>query len=140
MELITNKIETEGLKLFGTSRAIVKLEKELKLSFIADTHMVLPDTGLTFEESKLKYNININFKPIMQPNEDNVKIEYKIKDDTTLEIKYINPSAVYAISKPIPIINDKENDVIIYLQTYVNAIMTRTIGTCFEVQFYFYER
>lgn len=90
MELITSRIETGGLKLFGTSHAIVKLNEELKLSFIADTHMVVPDSDLSFEEAKLKYYININFKAENKAK-DYRKIEYKVKDNT-LEIKYINPA------------------------------------------------
>jgi len=139
MELITSKIETEGLKLFGTSHAIVKLNEELKLSFIADTHMVVPDSGLSFEEAKLKYNININFKTENKAKDDR-KIEYKVKDNT-LEIKYINPAdKATTITDLSTIIDDKENDIKIYLRLYITPISDPHIDTYFKVEFYFYEK
>ena len=139
MELITSKIETEGLKLFGTSHAIVKLNEELKLSFIADTNMVLPDTGLTFEEAKLKYYININFKTENKAN-DYRKIEYNVKDNT-LEIKYINPADKCATMTGLsPIIDDKKNDIKIYMMLYITPISDSCTDTYFKVEFYFYEK
>lgn len=138
MELIASKIETEGLKLFGTSHAIVKLNEELKLSFIADTHMVVPDSGLSFEEAKLKYYFNINFKTESKAK-DYSRIEYKIKDDNTLELKYINPKDA-SNTTMTPIIDDKENDIKIYMRLCITPISDLYANTYFKAEFYFYEK
>lgn len=140
MELITNKIETEGLKLFGTSHALTKLNEDLVLSFTMDTHMVLSGKDLSFENARLKYNLIINFKPIIDRKSEDRVIKYKTKDDNKLEVTYVNPLNIDAVTEPILIFNDKENDVYIYIQICITPVVNKRFGEYFKVEFYFYEK
>ena len=140
MELITSKIETEGLKLFGTSHALAKLNEDLVSSFTMDTHMILPDKDLSFEEAKLKYHLIINFKPIIDKKSEDGIIKYKINDDNKLEVTYVNPLNIDAVTEPILIFNDKENDVYIYIQICITPVVNKKFGEYFKVEFYFYEK
>lgn len=140
MELITNKIETKGLKLFGTSHALAKLNEDLVSSFTMDTHMILSDKDLSFEEAKLKYHLIINFKPIIDKKSEDGIIKYKINDNNKLEVTYVNPLNIDAVTEPILIFNDKENDVYIYIQICITPVVNKKFGEYFKVEFYFYEK
>lgn len=140
IELITDKIETNNLKLFGTSHALAKLNEDLALSFTMDTHMILSDKGISFEEAKLKYHLIINFKPIIDRKKEEGIIKYKTKDDNELEVTYVNPLNIDAVTEPIVIFDDKENGVYIYMQICITPVINKKFGEYFKVEFYFYEK
>ena len=142
IELITDKIETNNLKLFGTSHALAKLNENLVLSFTMDTHMILPNKDLSFEEAKLKYHLIINFKSIIDRKKEEGIIKYKTKDDNKLEVTYVNPLNIDAVTEPMVIIifDNEEDSVYIYMQICITPVINKKFGEYFKVEFYFYEK